>query len=273
MAGEAIEYVKRELVSTLSSLNPESQFYVMFFNTNIDPMPFKGWLRGTREDVAKVTPWIKTRVAGGGTIPQMAFFRAFQLDPRPDVIFFMTDGLIPSNVPAGVAALNTARPATVIHTIMFVSTVLQSPSGSPRPMQVFIPPPTPQELLEAVRLLRQLASDSGGTYRLFTPATPEDLARAAETNDEKLLSQAISDIPRMGLGVRRVISRLLKALRNSSDGARPLILSALRKVGPLGAAYLSALVSLLDDPADEVQLFALGLCRPCGVRPEGPSRP
>jgi len=273
MAGEALEFVKRELVNTLSNLNPESQFYVMFFNTTVDPMPFKGWLKGTRENVARVTPWIKTRGAGGGTEPQLAFFRALQLEPRPDVIFFMTDGLIPSNVPEGVAALNTGKPATVIHTIMFVSTVLQPPSGFPQPTQGFLPPPTPQELLEAVRLLRQLANDSGGTYRLFTPATPEDLARAAETNDEKRLAQAIGDIPRMGLGVRRVIPRLLTALRKSSEGARPLILSALRKVGPLGAAYLPALVSFLDDPSDEAQLFALGALSPLRSRARGAITP
>ncbi len=273
MAGEALEYVKRELLSTLSSLNPESQFCVMFFNSTVEPMPFKGWLKGTRENVARVSPWIKTRGAGGGTEPQMAFVRALQLDPRPDVIFFMTDGLIPSNVPVVVAALNTGKPATVIHTIMFVSTVLQPASGLPQPRQGFLPPPTPLELIEAVRLLRQLANDSGGTYLLFTPATPEDLARAAETNDEKRLSGAISDIPRMGPGVRRVIPRLLTALRNSSDGARPLILSALRKVGPLGTAYLPALVSLLEDPSDEVQLFALRALSSQGSRARGAITP
>ncbi|MGH7224013.1 MAG: hypothetical protein ACRELF_12350, partial [Gemmataceae bacterium] len=121
MMGKPMEFVKRELAKTLGDLKPESQFYVMFFNNDAEPMPFASWLQGTPKNVNNVSRWIKGKSANGGTNPQPAFERAFNLDPRPDVIFFMTDGLIPLDVPASVAAMNNGKPRVTIHTIMFTS--------------------------------------------------------------------------------------------------------------------------------------------------------
>jgi hypothetical protein len=250
MTGEPMEFVKRELVKTLGGLKPESQFYVMFFNSQTEPMPFDGWLNGKPEDVKKVSNWIREKKADGGTEPQPAFVRAFELDPRPDVIFFMTDGLIPFNVPDAVAEMNAGKPRVTIHTIMFTS-------DQPNPLGAFMPAITADDLQTAERLLRKIADDSGGTYRLFTPWTPEDLAKAAEAGDEKRLAQAILYIPRMGAEVRKVIPRLLAALPKAPDGARALIVEALARMGPLEPAHVPALVSLLEGSSEPLQLFAL----------------
>lgn len=117
----SMNFLKRELAKTLGDLKPEGQFHVMFFNDNAEPMPYAGWLQGTPDNVKKVNAWIKGKGANGGTQPLGAFEAAFKLDPKPDVIFFMTDGLIPYNVPDTVAALNKGKSRVMIHTTMFTS--------------------------------------------------------------------------------------------------------------------------------------------------------
>jgi hypothetical protein len=70
--------------------------------------------------------------------------------PRPDVIFFMTDGQIPATVPLRLRKLNEADPKIVIHTIMMDAR-------------------TPLAMLQGAQIqdqmLKQIAADSGGTYR------------------------------------------------------------------------------------------------------------
>ena len=74
-------------------------------------------------------------------IRRPAFRVAFQLVPRPDAIFFMTDGQFPAEVVEEIAALNRGGGRrVVIHTISFMDT-----SSEP--------------------LMKRIASDSGGKYR------------------------------------------------------------------------------------------------------------
>jgi len=119
MVGAPLNHVKQELLKTLTELKEGTKFYVIFFNHREVPMPFESWLDAGKLNVDKVAPWIQGIRAAGGTQPLPAFTKAMNLNPRPDVIFFMTDGLIPNNVPAQVAAINDHQPKVVIHTIMF----------------------------------------------------------------------------------------------------------------------------------------------------------
>lgn len=245
----SMNFLKRELAKTLGDFKPESQFYVTFFNDRADPMPGGGWLQGTPENANKVNAWIRGKSALGGTQPLGAFEAAFKLDPKPDTIFFMTDGLIPFDVPDAVAALNKGKPRVTIHTIMF---------KSDQPVSLLLMPPiSDRDLKIAESLLRKIADDSGGNYRLFTPCTPEELARAAETGNENRLADAITYIPRMGPEVRKVIPRLLAALPKAREKIRSLIIEALGKMGPLERAHVPALLVLLKESAETLQLFAL----------------
>jgi hypothetical protein len=151
MNGVKMTMLKNELALTLKSLKPESQFYVTFFNSNLVPMPAKGWQQGER-DVPKALQWVASMGVNGDTNPQPAFDLALKVQPRPDVIFFMTDGQIPANVPARVRKLNAQDPKVVIHTILL-------DARNPQAMRA--------GLMGADTLLKQIAADSGGLYREF----------------------------------------------------------------------------------------------------------
>jgi len=257
MNGEPMEFVKRDMVRALGDLKPDIAFYVIFFNTRAESMPFDSWLKGSREDVEKVIPWVKEKRAGGGTRPMPAFEQAFQLKPQPDVIFFMTDGIIPPNVPTEVAALNTGKPKVKINTIMFTSDRRPRSGRVPATNKLPFRRPAPPMLDRAESLLRKIADDSGGAYRQSTAYAPEDVAEAAEAGDAKRLEEAIEYLPRMDPEVRRVVPRLLAALGKASTGPRPLILDILRKINFVDASHVPGLVALLEVSAEDVKLFAL----------------
>ena len=69
-----------------------------------------------------------------------AFNRVFGLKERPDVIFFLTDGVITSMTAENVSALNNRGLRTVINTIAFGNDTSQD-------------------------LLSRIAIESGGVYR------------------------------------------------------------------------------------------------------------
>jgi uncharacterized protein YqcC (DUF446 family) len=110
-----IDYLKDELLNTVKSLKPDSEFSIILFDNAIHPIPGGDWL--SSKDLDKTASWISGIEAGGSTFPLPAFEKAFQLNPRPDVIFFMTDGAIPPNTAAEVARLNNKDPRVVIHSI------------------------------------------------------------------------------------------------------------------------------------------------------------
>jgi hypothetical protein len=179
-ANRRIDRLKDELKKTIDGLATDQQFHLIVFHSAAEPQPVPGWLSGGR-DVEKVRGWIDAQKPRGGTMPMTAFEMAFRLDPKPDVIFFMTDGIIPTNVPPRVKALNdTTRPRVPVNTILF---------GGEAVMPAFRTPPrmteaTRKKLEEQFRkrfeeskqrgekMLRQLADDSGGTYRFVADTPP-----------------------------------------------------------------------------------------------------
>jgi hypothetical protein len=169
--------LKLEMRKTLRDLKPDQEFYVIYFSTNAIPMPAKTWRKGGT-DVEKMLRWIGAQPADGGTEPMPAFQRAFRLDPRPDTIFFLTDGLIPKNTPQGVARLNgVGKNKIPIHTILFggelagveerivMERVLVNRRWTLVPRRV---PVAKMEKDEGQ--LEQVSRDSGGSHR-FVPDT------------------------------------------------------------------------------------------------------
>lgn len=100
--------------------------------------------------MAKVRPWIEDMKQSGGTIAAPAFEKALALKPRPDVIFFMTDGHLTGDDPSKVALLNKEEPAVVIHSILFRKTAKVA---------------GPENL--ARQALERIAADGKGTFTQF----------------------------------------------------------------------------------------------------------
>jgi hypothetical protein len=140
MAGPKLEYVKEEVLETVGSMKPTARFQIVFFSSREIPYPKSGWMQPQRE-YADLETWLKTLYGSGGTQPITAFRVAFALDPPPDAIFFMTDGLFPVTVVEEVAALqrSTGR-QVVIHTISFMDRSSEF-------------------------MMQDIARNSGGTYR------------------------------------------------------------------------------------------------------------
>jgi hypothetical protein len=136
-----IEYLKRELVKTISDLKGGARFYVVLFNFEATVIPSNHWLGG-KADVQATEQWLSTVTPVGSTDPMPAFHAAFKMRPRPDVIFFMTDGILPSTVPASVSALNR--------------------TGGRKPIPIFTISLIDRE---GEDLLRMIARQSGGGYR------------------------------------------------------------------------------------------------------------
>jgi hypothetical protein len=164
MSGAPMLYLKQEMIKTLASLKDDSQFYVIFFSSQAIPMPSPTWVNGGKANVAKVLPWIQAMPAMGGTEPFPAFVKAFQLDPKPDVIFFMTDGLIPRTVPDQVALLNRTQPPVVINSIMFAHPNVMGHRVTPAVLQ--------SVLTVASSLVQRTSQPSGGTYNLVKLGLP-----------------------------------------------------------------------------------------------------
>ncbi|MAR11122.1 MAG: hypothetical protein CL681_14340 [Blastopirellula sp.] len=139
MAGPKLDYVKTEILETLTTMGRRGRFQLIFFNDRALPYPEEGWRNPTKDRTA-VEDWLKTVSSGGGTSPVPAFRQAFLLSPRPDAIFFMTDGLFPAQAVGQIANLNQSGTRVTIHTISFMDR-------------------------SSEQLMKQIATDSGGKYR------------------------------------------------------------------------------------------------------------
>mgnify|MGYP001578146185 CR=1 FL=1 len=93
MDGERVDILKRELASCLKSLNSEVSYSVInFSDTGWFLGKQKGWVRATTQNVKKTIKSLENQYVGGGTEWKSGFKIAFSLNPRPEVIYFMTDG-------------------------------------------------------------------------------------------------------------------------------------------------------------------------------------
>lgn len=135
---------RNELLRSVAALPDYTRFYILMFSTAFETPPGQdGWTRARPAAVTRLQRWLNDVDPTGGTQPAPAFRRAFTLEPRPDVIFFLTDGEIPGNTADVVAELNTGGSTVVVNTIAFGD-------------------PTSQDLL------RRIAADSGGVYRFVS---------------------------------------------------------------------------------------------------------
>jgi hypothetical protein len=143
--GDRLGRAMDEIERSIGQLPDYSYFYIVLFSSDLVMPPMQqGWLRARRGTVQAISRWLRTIGAAGTTEPLPAFHQVFSLTERPDAIFFLTDGEIPSMTGGDVRSMNDRGRRVLIHTIAFGNDAGQD-------------------------LLRELARDSGGKYR-FVPA-------------------------------------------------------------------------------------------------------
>jgi hypothetical protein len=148
-----MEQATDELIRSVAALPDYTRYYILLFANSFETPPGQdGWTRATPAAVSRLGRWLGDIDPDGGTEPAAAFQRTFTLTPRPDVIFFLTDGIIPAETVDLVAELNVGGSKVVINTIAFGD-------------------PTSQDLL------KRIAADSGGVYR-FVAAGSSSVRRA-----------------------------------------------------------------------------------------------
>ncbi len=135
-----------ELARSIEALPDFAQFHVILFESKtIQPPVQTGWLRARKTTVRSVKRWLGEVEPSGGTEPRNAFLQVFSLENRPDVIFFLTDGMFNDITAEELAALNARGKKAVINTIGFGA---------------------PGEVDQTV--LRAMAAASGGQYRFVS---------------------------------------------------------------------------------------------------------
>lgn len=86
--------MQRELIRSISALFNSSNFFVAFFNSEARPLGDRGvvWAEATDSGKAWARTHIQATRAQGATRPAAGFELVALLEPRPDAIYFMTDG-------------------------------------------------------------------------------------------------------------------------------------------------------------------------------------
>ncbi len=113
------ELTRGELLRSITGLDANADFFVVLYSSN--PILLFGntaWIRADSKNKQLAGTGLFGISPSGGTKPMPAFSQVFALDPEPDAIYFMTDGLVETDVPALVRQMNR-RERIPIHCILF----------------------------------------------------------------------------------------------------------------------------------------------------------
>lgn len=141
--------VKAELLRSVSKLGPRQRFGIVLLSSDgVQAYPPKGLAAAGAKQKRRAAAFLRTVIPQGQTevIPALnSAFKALKRagDDRGEVLFLLTDGAFPDNakVLAALKKLNRGR-RTIVCTLLFG-----------------------QKVPEAVKVLKQIARQNGGTYR------------------------------------------------------------------------------------------------------------
>ena len=122
MNGKRFLLAVQELNSAIEGLQKNQKFYVIFYNSIAVPMPhtrIRKLLSASKRNKSKATKWISKQKTTGGTMPQEAVIMGLKL--KPQVIFFLTDGIMPREIRTTFQDYNKRSIKTIVHTIAFQS--------------------------------------------------------------------------------------------------------------------------------------------------------
>lgn len=167
--------LKVELVKTITKMNSENRFFIIFFNETAISMPAQSLQYATATRQKQFLYWMQKIRADGETDPRPALRMALKL--RPDVIYFLTDGVF--ELPVRRDLLKMQRTKSTIHTFSFshpVTPEMQQAIGFLKDKQ-----PTRarrllrdddeyricRTLVQSEALLKEVAARTGGKYYMI----------------------------------------------------------------------------------------------------------
>ena len=166
MWGGQLNMAKNALLKSLYAMNGEGQFYVYFFNQRDDAMRINDvrapiMLESNSANIAKVSEWIESRRARGGTDPSDSLKSAFT--HKPTELYLLTDGAFRGRkdeptIRELIQSLN-ANKATQINTLA----IGDSLRGTPGEASLMI-----------------IAQENGGTYTFIDPANMKSPPKPAD---------------------------------------------------------------------------------------------
>jgi hypothetical protein len=120
MQGAKLNAMKIELIESIDALLEHMQFFVSPYSTEAMLLGNKDkWTVSSDNGKKWARDLIKDLPSYGGTNPVPSFQKAFDLKPRPDAIYFMTDGLFAEDVAHLVSNMNKRGKRVPIHCIAF----------------------------------------------------------------------------------------------------------------------------------------------------------
>lgn len=116
-----IQVLRGALAESISAMIEGSSFAIMLFSSGSQPLigGSLAWVDASDKGKQRARRAIAEISAGGSTEPLNAFKQVLQLKPRPDAVYFMTDGDFDEGIADEIAKLNV-RPKIKIHCICFV---------------------------------------------------------------------------------------------------------------------------------------------------------
>ncbi|MEM1423514.1 MAG: VWA domain-containing protein [Planctomycetota bacterium] len=143
--------LKNELREAISGLLEYTHFSVWAFNSQAYPITGVRWVDATDSAKGRADSSIRAMQASGTTAPEDALRQVFELRPRPDAIYFMTDGDFDGGGPSIATLIRDLNDAGFRRIPVYCLTLVDR-SGE--------------------QVMRQIAQESGGTYRHVSGFTP-----------------------------------------------------------------------------------------------------
>ncbi len=140
--GEKMPTLRRELISSIMEMRDGTSFVVVPFSSGSFPLGGKvQWRDSTPSSKKWAKGAIEILTPDGGTDPSASFQEVLVMRPRPDAIYFMTDGEFDASVADLIKDMSKSV-KTPIHCLCFVSAASEE-------------------------LMKKIAKESGGTYHFI----------------------------------------------------------------------------------------------------------
>jgi hypothetical protein len=137
-----LQAARNELYRSVYALQRTMEFFIVFYESDFEPMPADGLVKATGPNQKRYCDWAKRIDSRGGTDPEGAMLKALSL--KPDAVWLLSDGRFDAEV-CDVIRANNPGAQVQIHTIAFYDeqgrAVLQRIAEENRGRYRFVAPP------------------------------------------------------------------------------------------------------------------------------------